>query len=987
MLRKAITLLLLILSCACLGAQDILLSGVVTDATTGAPVEFATVLLPQSEQWAVADAEGKFTIGKISSGKYVVKVSCLGYVDLEQEIDLTRKRSGLVLKMYPDNLTLESVVVTAKENESSAATSRTIDKAALEHVQILNVTDVSSLLPGGMTSNNSLTSKQSFSIRSGGAGEMGNASFSTAVEVDGVRLSNNASFSGTSGVSTNNIASSNVESVEVISGIPSVEYGDVGSGIVKVNTKKGKTPYVITMTSNPNTKQVSMSKGFDLSRKSSRHRAGTLNASLEYTNAYSDPRSPYTSYKRRQVSLIWENTLNSGALADMPLRLSAGLAGNLGGMDSKSDPDQLADTFVKERDNAVRGNFSMNWLLGKSWITNLNFDASVNFNDRLRRTREYIQGGFSQAALHGTEEGYNLAIPYSVNPDAAVILIPKESRYNVMCLDDKPLSWKLTLKANWARRFGSINNKVKVGVDYNADMNLGVGRYSEDYATSPTYRPYDYSKVPAMHNVALFAEDNIGIPIGRTNLNLVAGIRSDMTVIAGSAYGVTTSVSPRLNAKYTIISPQDRADRIVRSLALRAGWGMAVKQPSFEILYPQPAYIDINVFNPDSGTDISASTGYYTIPTGLEYNSALVWQRNRSAEFGIEFDLAGNRFSVALFNNRTSNAYEFQTHYYPYAYKYTDQTSLADVTIPVDKRVYSIDHASGVVSVSGEGYPTQTLPYKEKQAMYGRSVAVNSTSPVNRLGLEWVIDFRRIEPINTTIRLDGTFYHYKSLDTQIAQYSPTDVTMTDRNPYRYVGYYVGGFTSANGMKSMSVRNNMTITTHIPAVRLIMTLKIESTLLSYTKALSEGVNGAVRSYGIDDMSDYLPGADASFDGQRKMSVTYPEYYTELGDMSTRTDFLEKLRWAKENDPDLYTNLCKLVKKTNVNYTFCEDWLTPYFSANFSVTKEIGNIASISFYANNFFRNLGQIYSTKTQQHSSISRYVPSFYYGLSLRLKF
>lgn len=975
------------MSCVWLQAQGISLSGVVTDASTGKPVEFATVLLPETEQWAVADANGKFSISNIPSGKHTVKASCLGYVDLEQMVDLTKSIKDLNLKMHVDNLTLETVVVTAKENESSAATSRMIDKTALNHVQVLNVTDISSLLPGGVTSNNNLTSEQRFSIRSGGSGESGNASFGTAVEVDGVRLSNNASFSGTKGISTNNIASSNVESVEVISGIPSVEYGDVGSGIVRVHTKKGKSPYMVTMTSNPNTKQISLSKGFDLERKGGRPSLGTLNANVEYTNAYSDPRSPYTSYTRRQASLTWSNFFNKKAMERMPLRVSVGVTGNLGGMDSESDPDLLANVFTKERDNALRGNISANWLLSKRWITNLQFDGSINYSDRLNRTKSYIQGGFSQAALHGMEEGYNLAIPYEIDPSAAVILIPKESRYNVMCLDDKPLSWKLALKANWTTRLGSVSSKVKAGVDYSGDKNLGVGRYSEDYATSVSYRPYDFSKVPTMHNVAMFAEENIGIPIGSTNLNLVGGIRSDMTIIAGSAYGVTNSLSPRFNAKYTIRSQQGHEEDFLRALSIRGGWGVAVKQPSFEILYPQPGYIDINVFNPDSGDDISAATGYFTIPTGMEYNSALVWQRNHSAELGIEFDLAGTRFSLAVFDNKTLRAYEIQSHYYSYAYKYTDQSSLAGVTIPVNERVYHIDNATGVVTVSGNGYESQALPYKEKEALYGRSVAVNAESPIERLGLEWVVDFPRIKSLRTTVRMDGSYYSYNALSTIMAQYSPTDVTMTDRNPYRYVGYYVGGFGNANGMTSKSLRNNVTITTHIPAVRMIMSLKLESTLMTYSKARSEGLDGESRTYGIDDISEYLPGVSAEFDGERRMAVTYPLYYTDLDDPTTKIPFMNKLIWAKANDPDLYTNLCKLVKKTNVNYTFCDEYITPYFSANFSVTKEIGDLASISFYANNFFRNTGQIYSTKTQQYSSITGYVPSFYYGLSLRLKF
>ena len=197
-------------------------------------------------------------------------VSCLGYVDWSREILSQKDILNFKIALDLDNLALEGATVTAKEDGNSATTSRTIDKTALEHVQMMNVADVSSLLPGGATVDPSLTAEKQFNIRAA-SGENGNASFGTAVEVDGVRLSNNASFGSASsstslkGVATNNIASTNVESVEVITGVPSVEYGDMASGVVKVNLKKGKTPWMLTLSTSPNTKQTSMSKGFALS--------------------------------------------------------------------------------------------------------------------------------------------------------------------------------------------------------------------------------------------------------------------------------------------------------------------------------------------------------------------------------------------------------------------------------------------------------------------------------------------------------------------------------------------------------------------------------------------------------------------------------------------------------------------------------------------------------------------------------------------------
>ena len=135
---------------------------------SGKPVEFATVILQSSEQWAVADAKGAFSIKNVPAGNNVISVSCLGYVTMTKEITVS-KDFTVSFRLVLDNLSLESAVVTAKENSNTAATSRTIDKVALEHVQVMDVTDIGALLPGGKTGASTLTSTQTFSLRGGGS--------------------------------------------------------------------------------------------------------------------------------------------------------------------------------------------------------------------------------------------------------------------------------------------------------------------------------------------------------------------------------------------------------------------------------------------------------------------------------------------------------------------------------------------------------------------------------------------------------------------------------------------------------------------------------------------------------------------------------------------------------------------------------------------------------------------------------------------------
>ncbi len=985
-------------------AQTWSLSGVVLNKTDGTPVEYATVALESTEQWAVADAEGRFTIKNIQTGKNIISVSCLGFVTDTREIIISRNIDNYKVALAEDNLALEGVVVTAQEKDNTATTSRMIDKNALNHVQMMNVADIAGLLPGGATTNPDLTSEQYFNIRAGKS-EGGNSSFGTAVEVDGVRLSNNASFTTLNssnkylkGVSTNNIASSNVESVEVITGVPSVEYGDMTSGIVKVNTRKGKTPYVVTMSTNPRTKQVSASKGFSLGETADGGSRGVLNANLEYTKAISDKMSPYTGYERNQLSITYSNTFNRGFFAGTPLQFSAGVTGNIGGMNTTADPDTFLETFTKVKDNTVRGNISLNWLLSKRWITNVELNASLVYSDKQTRENDHYSSSSSVVSIHGREEGYFVAQDYGTDPDADIILIPRGYWYNVMAKDDRPLNYKIGLKANWARQWGGVNNKLKVGADWTGDGNFGIGLYTEDMATAPSFREYRYDEVPFMNNIAAYIEDNVMIPVGEGRINLIAGLRSDNTMIKGTEYKNTSSLSPRFNAKYTVISPKNRRHNLVKELSFRASWGLAVKLPSFSVLFPTPSYLDVLTFTPTSDSQGSYFPAYYISPRTFQHNPDLKWQRNQQSEVGMEIDIDGYRLSLAGFYSKTKHAYRMEIGYTPFSYNYTSTQMLeTNCNIPADNRIYHVDRNTGQVTVSDKTgvLATQTIPYVTKNGLNDYSYASNDENPTIRYGLEWTLDLKPIDAINTSLQIDGTYYRYRHIDSNISAYSPMSVTSADGTPFKYVGFYYGGDENKNGEEKSTINTNLTITTRIPKVRMVISMKLQATLLRYSRYLSERADGTERSYAIADNSNILSVIEGAsiYDGDN-IAVVYPDYYVSASDIDTPRNYIEDLRWAKENDQAMYADLLKLASTTYYNWFYNKDYITPYFSANISVTKEIGDIASISFYANNFFNNLGKVKSSKTGTYTPVtnapysnSGYAPGFFYGLSLRLKF
>ncbi|MBQ8158273.1 MAG: TonB-dependent receptor [Prevotella sp.] len=979
MCKKLTYILLLLLSATLtIQAQTLRLSGRVYDADTDEPIEFASILLSESGLWAVTDSKGEFTIKNVPEGKSTLTVQCLGYQKRTMPMILNASVPKLSLRLKPENLKLREVTVIAKRKTDEATTSYTIDRQTLDNQQILNISDIQTLLPGGKTINPSLMNDNRMSLRSGSQ-EKGNASFGTAIEIDGLRLDNNAVAGETMGASTRTLSASNIESVEIVTGIPSVEYGDLSNGVVKVNTRKGKSPFIVEGKINQHTRQLAVNKGFDLGSRN-----GVLNASVEHARSFQNAASPHTAYQRNIVSLHYMNTFMREA---SPLTLNIGVTGNLGGYNSEADPDEELDDYNKVRDNALRSHIDLQWLLNKKWITNLSFNGSFSYSDRKSEDYEHASSASTQPYLHATEQGYFIPTPG-----------PTGYWYVKSFNDSKPLSWALKLKAEQTKRFGSATNRLMIGVQYTGSRNNGRGTYYDSLQLAPSWREYRYDELPTMHNLAFYAEEK-GIieTTANSSLELTAGLRNDNTIINGSDYGTVSSLSPRFNGRY--IFWRNKYKRIVNNLEIHAGWGKSVKLPSMQVLYPRPVYSDLQAFASTSTADNTSYYVYHTYPSAARYNPDLQWQYTNQTDLGIEATIKGTRVALSFFHHRTYNTYMATKSYTPFTYRYTGQTAVQNCGIPAERRVFSVDQQTGTVTVSdAQGVlASKELDYTDKNTYVVNQRYENGT-PLDRYGLEWIVDFARIKPLMTSIRLDGNYYYYKGMDHGLYADIPLGVSNVTASgqPYQYVGYYRGAYvnsagTSANasvsnGFEAKQLNLNATLTTHVPKIRLIVALRLECSLYNYKRDLSEGEDGATRGYLLESGDEY---AGAPYDGtEDKHVAVYPEYYSTWENPTARIPFAERFLWAKDNDPKLYNDLAQLVVRSNYAYTLNPNRLSAYYSANLSITKEIGDHVSVSFYANNFFNTMRLVHSSQTDLEESLfnSRYVPNYYYGLSLRLK-
>ncbi|WP_448780465.1 TonB-dependent receptor [Bacteroides congonensis] len=917
------------------------ISGRVTEAKTNTPLPGASIIIKGTYLWAVSNQKGEFTIPGIQNGRYNLEVSFLGYVPASVPVNVRNDIKNLTIQLQENTLALEDVVVTAQAPKNELNTTLTIGSSALEHLQVSNVSDISALLPGGKTKVPDLTTNNIFSLRNGGS-TIGNAAFGTAVEVDGVRIGNNGSFGEMNGTDTRSIAVADIESVEVITGVPSAEYGDLNSGMVKIHTRKGKTPWNILLSINPRTEQVSFSKGLDLGNDK-----GVININGEWTKATQKLISPYTSYTRRSFSAGYSNTFNK------VFRFDIGVTGNIGGMNTKDDPDAYSGEYTKVRDNVFRANTSLSWLLNKSWITNLKLDASVYYNDNNSHAHTFYSYASEQPAVHATQEGYFLAskLPYTYFADQII--------------DSKELDYAASLKYEWNRRFGTVNSNLKAGVQWKATGNAGEGEYYKDPALAPTgYRPRPYSSYPYMHNVSFYAEENLSLPVGHTMLRLMAGVRWENLFIKGTEYNSLNSLSPRFNARW----------QLNEHIAIRGGWGISEKLPSFYMLYPKQEYRDIQTFGFSSNNNESSYV-YYSQPYTLLHNKNLRWQKNQNSEIGIDLDVARTRISLVGYFNRTKLPYKYTQTYTPFSY---DVLQLPDgFTMPANPQI-NVDSQTGMVYIreNESGYWTP-MDVKVTDRTFVRSTSPDNGADVIRRGAEMIVDFPEITPIRTQFRVDAAYTYTKYIDNSLSYYyqngwSHTDTSLPNRS-YQYVGIYANGDNSsitANGKRTHSLDANITAITRIPKARLIISCRLEASLVKRSQNISE-YKGKEYAFNVNESSNTQTGGSI-YDGNSYTAIRPVAYLDLNNEMHPFTD-------TEAGNPEF----SYLIRKSGNAYTFAADGYNPYFSANINITKEIGDHISLSLNAINFTNSRPYVKSRAT---GVSALFTPDFYYGLTCRIK-
>ncbi len=741
----------------------------ITDAQTKEPIIMGSVQLSPLGQYAVTDVKGKATIKNVPVGTYTLTVTYVGYETYTTQVAISSKNLDLNIRMSEASLALKEVSVTAKQNAAGSSTASIIGRQAIDHLQASSLADVMQLVPGQLMGNNDLMSQTNLQVR-----QLVNnptAAFGNSVMVDGVPISNNGSMSQGpmtefTGTDLRNISADDIEEVEVVRGIPSAEYGDLSSGMVVVRSKLGVTPWQIKAKVNPALMNYSVGKGANIGKW------GIINGSVDYAQAWGDPRWKTNSYHRYTGSLGWSYDITSKWNINTKFRYM--LAKDWTG----DDPDATTEgTDTKNKNQTISITHNGRIQMEKLFARTLNYTIGLSFNrvDKRESGLARITGGSINPILTARETGYYI-VPYE-----------KIAYRTTAYTESRPGNIFAKINDSFYMQTGKIRQTFKVGAEYHYDWNSGRGYYNEDdrYPMIPNSdgRPRAYSEVPGLHQIAAYAEDQFVWTMNKINrLRATLGLR--FTALQPFSNVSTTALSPRLNMSFSL----------TKWLDIRAGIGMNAKTPGLNYLYPDKKYMD----RPAAPADQTAGTqAYHTYVYNVEYSRGMKNATTTKVEAGFDIRLKnGKKLSLLGYIDSTPNGFDNLTEYHTYSANYYANSDMS-------------------------GNPQRS------DIVFITTGAIGNNSHTKNIGIEADMDFGTWKAIRTSFYLSGAYQESKSWSTNMnatnlnSKYLPEDpYKKTSTQPFKVV--YPNGLDDSYTKYRRLVTTLRTVT-HIPELRMVASL--------------------------------------------------------------------------------------------------------------------------------------------------------------------
>lgn len=793
-----------VLLAPCLNAQNskdqFLITGRVIDSLSGEPVSYATVILDPWNVYAVADEDGKFTLPRVAGGNCNLSVSCLGYSDYQLSLNL-KSSVNLKIKVTQQSFDLNEVNIMATRKVGGEKIK--FDQVAIEYVQPTSLHDIFVLLPGSVYVENPLSNFQPISMRQ--AGSDPNTSLGVSVMADGVPFTNDGMRTQLIGVTQNSanrgdgeinsrsgmnqgvdlryISTDHIESVEFTRGIASAKHGNLSSGMIQINSKKGESPLRIRVKGDLRNQLVYAGKGFKL-----RDNRGTINVGVDYLNAIDDVREEMDKFSRLTAQVYYNRlwTQKDGQF-ELDMRLNQTIT------TSKMKKDELTYEYNESyRADYSKSGFMLKGVLtrNRGWLNRLDITSSVDLvHDNISRHMMVLSSSGPLSSPMATEAGEH---------EGAYL---PGKYYSDFYIENIPINFYLQVNALTRIQ---MTSKFFVNLDYGLDLiatkNVGDGAVIEDPTRPPfpydnTYmRPRSNKDIPALVNGAAYFQSNWIYMPGADVLKLSAGARLTQMFNLPSGYDLRgkSIVDPRVNLSYTF---KTNTARIRINHGLRLGYGVESKLPTLDYLYPEKVYKDFYMLNSYGNDEQYRRLITYTHIFDVS-NPAIKPNKNEKFEAGYDLELGGFGLSLTAFYEKSNTGFEYYNSYLPLSY---DLYSELKPGVDISNRK-----------------PSKDDYVKRDYNIFTTTSQVNNSKTVEKQGIEYRLVFPKIDKLYTQIEVNGAYYNTDYGTTMPMQYYPNKVIADV--PYRYMGIYDN--YPANRYKRLNT--NVWFNTHIPQFGLMFT---------------------------------------------------------------------------------------------------------------------------------------------------------------------
>lgn len=898
------------------GQQQAVLSGKLWDQERGRGADSIVVTAKGGgrEYRAYSDSQGRFSFGSIPQGHYTVDIFSIFFQTMPRQVHLQRDHQ-LDLIVNKALRTLQEFYVMGNEGKEKMTSTSVIDRKAMQHLQPSSFTDLLELLPGGRSTDPQLLSMNQIRLREAVAPSSNYdiSSLGTAFLIDGAPINTSANLQSASGffvldpnrprssvnkgVDMRTLSTDQIEKVEIVRGIPSVEYGDLTSGIVKIQRRQGATPYSARMKADGFSKLFSLGKGFYIPEKDL-----SLNVDLGYLNAKEDPRDNFLHYKRINASVRTQKRW-SDAGHKMTWDAALDFSGNID--NSRTDPDNGVPQIDKYTSN----------------------NTSYSFNSRLRNEINRA-GALVKAWEVSGRVGYQkdkVDITQWMQVKSASVLTNSlvEGEHDVrymtpsyashMIVDGQPLTAFFKAMTTLGFKTSGISHDLKLGIETNYSKNFGKGQlYDLDFPTTEgiPVRPRAFDSIPGMLNQSFFAEDMMTLQVGRHMLTATAGVRGMMLPGLDSRYAIANKLylDPRVNVRWEL--PGIAVGYRQLKVTLGGGFGIHTKMPTLGHLYPSWQYEDIvqlNFYHNNPAYRKANAVTYIFNPANYGLHAAV----NRKFELNGDFELNGHRLSLTWFNENLTSGFRDVSRYHLLSYKRYDNASVdaGNLTEPPQ---------------------TSDFSYENKSRYFGYNMTANGSRLVKK-GIEFQYVSRRFESINSRITVNGAWFNTDYSNSQ-PLYSILSSTVLVNGEQ---GQYIAMYDFSGGYNQQRFNTNLTMDTYLPKLGLIVSASIQN--IWFTSKQNDFNSGWPVSYtGVDGITHPFTKesqSDAALVWFRETNYSYDDFLKNTVPMDLQGNVKVTKEFKKKAAISMFVNrlFTYAPDYTNLNNVRVRrsGFVTPYF----------------------------------------------------------